>query len=132
VMPRMVAEALGSAVGRVTVYGYSNDKAMAAATALLRSQLRVGELASGELSREQRELLATFTNLDIISYDGRVGGLFGHFYFLENSAISSDIFALLRFGMPPGEGIRRGLERVEPRSNFWTIDDDYLLEADPP
>jgi esterase/lipase superfamily enzyme len=129
VMQRLVAETLGSAVGRVTVYGYSSDNAMRAANALLRSQLRVGQIQSQELSDEQREMLQQVTNLDIVSYDGRVGGQFGHFYFLQNPAVSSDILALVRFGLPPGAGVRQGLKRVEPRSNFWTIDDDYLRAA---
>ncbi len=126
VMQRLVAEALGSVVGRITVYGYSSDNAMLAANALLRSQLRVGEIQNDELSKKQREVLQQITNLDIVSYDGRVGGKFGHFYFLENPAISSDILALLRFGLPPGEGVRQGLQRVDSRSAFWTIQDDYL------
>lgn len=126
VMQRLVAEDLGPAVGRVSVYGYTGDRAMLAANLLLRSQLRVGEIESQDLSDQQREMLQQITNLDIISYDGRRGGKFGHFYFLENPAVSSDILALLRYGLPPGEGIRKGLKRTESRSNFWSIDDEYL------
>lgn len=126
VMQRLVAEAIGSAVGRISVYGYSRDDAMFAANLLTSSQLRVGEIHSDDLSDKQRELLQEITNLDIVSYDGRAGGQFDHFYFLESLAVSSDILALLRFGLPPGKGLRQGLKRSGPRSNFWSIDDDYL------
>lgn len=126
VMQRLVAEALGSAVERVTLYGYSHDDALKAANSLLRSQMRMGELSTASLSEQQRSAVDQATNVDIVSYDGRVGGAYGHFYFRESPAMSSDIFALLRYGDPPGRGTREGLHQSEPGSNFWTVRDDNL------
>jgi esterase/lipase superfamily enzyme len=126
VMQRVVAEALGPAFGRITVYVNADDNAMSAADKLFDSRLRLGELQHSLLSDEQRATLEATANLDIVSYQGRSGGKFGHSYFRENPAVSSDILATLRYGWKPGEGLRRELKRVGDSPNFWRIDDDYL------
>ena len=126
VMQRLVAEALGPAFGRVTVYVNANDDAMSAANALFDSRLRLGELQRSQLSDEQRNTLKDIANLDIVSYRGRSGGRFGHAYFRDNPAVSSDVIAALRYGARPGEGLREQLRRTGPNSNFWSIDDNYL------
>ena len=129
-MQRLVAEALGPAFGRITLYVNADDDAMSAANTLLGSRLRLGELKRERLSEEQRRIVAEIANLDIVSYRGSVGGSFGHGYFRENPAVSSDLIARLRYGLLPGEGLRSGLRRVEEGANFWVIDDDFL--ATPP
>ena len=126
VMQRLVAEALGPAFGRITVYVNADDKAISAAQTLFHSRLRLGELEISRLSEEQQATLKQIANLDIVSYRGRIGGQFGHGYFRENQAVSSDLFARLRYGWLPGEGTRSGLERAGAGSNFWLIDDDNL------
>jgi hypothetical protein len=57
-------------------------------------------------------------NLDVIVYEGAGGGIFRHGYFRDPVA-SSDMILLLRYGLRPGEGKRRGLERLSP--NIWRI-----------
>ena len=126
VMQRLVAEALGPAFGRITVYVNADDDAMSMANALFDSRLRLGELQLSRLSERQRRSLDEVANLDIVSYRGSIGGKFGHGYFRENPAVSSDILANVRFDWRAGEGLRRGLERAENASNFWIIRDDYL------
>jgi esterase/lipase superfamily enzyme len=126
VMQRIVAEALGPAFERITVYVNADDGAMSVANALFDSRLRLGELQRSQLSDEQRAVLDETANLDIVSYQGKSGGQFGHGYFRENPAVSSDILATVRFGLRPGEGLRGGLEPIEDGSNFWVIGDDYL------
>lgn len=130
VMQRLVAEALGPAFGRITVYANADDDAIAAAHKLFSSALRVGELEHSELTDEQRDTLQEIANLDIVSYRGDIGGSFGHGYFRANPAVSSDVLARLRYGSLPGEGMRGGLKRAEEGSNFWVIDDSNL-EAPP-
>lgn len=129
-MQRLVAEALGPAFGRITVYVNADDDAMSAANALMGSRLRLGALQREGLSEEQRSAVAELANLDIVSYRGSTGGSFGHGYFRENPAVSSDLIARVRYGLLPGEGLRSGLRRAEEGSNFWVIDDDFL--ATPP
>lgn len=131
VMQRLVAEAIGPAFGRITVYANADDDAMSAANTLLGSRLRLGELKPETLSEEQRRSVAEIANLDIVTYRGRVGGSFGHGYFRANPAVSSDIIARLRYGLLPGEGLRSGLRPVEEGSNFWVIEDDYLESRGP-
>ena len=128
VMQRLVAEALGPAFGRITVYVNADDDAISAANALFDSRLRLGQLQYAELTDEQRTTLEEIANLDIVSYRGRIGGKFGHGYFRENPAVSSDVFARLRYGWLPGEGTRRDLRRAEEGSNFWVIDDANLAK----
>jgi esterase/lipase superfamily enzyme len=128
VLQRLLAEALGPAVGRFTVYVNANDDAMSAANLLFDSRLRLGALQRSALSDEQQEILGELANLDIISYRGGVGGRFGHGYFRSSPAVSSDILGRLRYGWLPGEGTRRDLRRVGDGSTFWEIDDDYLTK----
>ena len=128
-MQRLVAEALGPAFGRITIYVNADDDAMSAANTLLGSRLRLGALKRERLSEEQRRVVAEIANLDIVSYRGSVGGSFGHGYFRENPAVSSDLIARLRYGLLPGEGLRSGLRRAEEGSNFWVIDDDFLATS---
>jgi esterase/lipase superfamily enzyme len=125
VMQRLVAEALGPAFGRITVYVNAEDNAISAANLLFNSRLRLGALQRSVLSDRQQKLLEEIANLDIIAYRGRVGGQFGHGYFRDNPAVSSDILGTLRYGWEPGKGTRRDLQRMGD-SNFWVIDDNYL------
>jgi esterase/lipase superfamily enzyme len=126
VMQRSVAEALGPAFGRITVYVNADDDAMAAASLLFGSRLRLGALKRSKLTDEQRSAVEEIANLDIVAYRGRIGGRFGHSYFRQNPAVSSDVLALLRYGWLPGEGTRAALTRAAEGSNFWRLEDDYL------
>lgn len=88
------------------------------------SWLRVGALEQQELSAQQRQTLNSVANMDIVTYKGRLGGRFGHGYFLANPAVSSDIIALLRYGRRPGP--EHGCPLKQVGANFWLIDDNYL------
>ncbi len=123
-MQRLVAEALGSVFERLTIYTNAEDNAIAAAKTLFGSWLRVGALEQQELSAQQRQTLNRVANMDIVTYKGKLGGRFGHGYFLANPAVSSDIIAVLRYGRLPGTEHGRPLKQVG--ANFWLIDDNYL------
>ena len=62
--------------------------------------------------------------MNVIEFRGD-GGRFGHSYFHDNPAVSSDIILSLRFGKRPGDGEGRPLRRQHGR--FYVIEDDYLL-----
>jgi hypothetical protein len=117
-MQRVVGEALGPAVGRLTLYTNTRDSALASARFLFASRLRVGAVNPTALTPRKRGILQRPTNLDLILYEGRGGGLFRHSYFRDPVA-SSDMLMLLRFGWGPGEGKRRGLEALG--TNMWRI-----------
>ena len=120
-MQRMVGEAIGPAIGRVTVYSNSKDKALGAAKSLFGSQQRLGTLTVSDLTERQQQFLRRMTNLDLIVYEGSGGGFLGHSYY-DDPAVSSDVLKVLRYGWRPGEGKRQGLERVE--GNIWRITDN--------
>ena len=69
-----------------------------------------------KLTPRQREILERIANVDIVVYQG--GGPFQHGYYRDPVA-NSDMLMVLRYGWPPGEGQRRGLEPIGP--NIWRI-----------
>jgi esterase/lipase superfamily enzyme len=120
---RFVAEALGSAFRRVTVYVSSNDSAIAAARNLFNSRARLGSVTPESLSDEQKASLRRASNIDLIAYRGQQAGRFGHGYF-RNPAVLADAILLLRDGKEPGAAHGRPLEPIG--DHFWVIRDDYL------
>lgn len=127
-MQRLVAESVGAMFNRLTIYSNKRDDALGAAKLLFSSWLRVGAMQKDKLTNQQRTTIRQLVNIDIVSYQGSTGGSFGHNYFLDNPAVSSDIIALLRYDWPPGKENGRPLENLG--GNFWRIDDDYLsMEA---
>ena len=121
-MQRVVGEAMGPAFGRVTIYSNAEDKALAVAKSLFNSRQRLGTLIPSEMTERQREFIRRGANLDLIVYQGSGGGFFKHGYY-EDPNVSSDVVMLLRYGWWPGEGERRGLERLD--ENIWRIGDAY-------
>jgi esterase/lipase superfamily enzyme len=127
-MQRIEGEAMTPAFGRVTLYVNTRDRALAAARGLFKSGQRLGSVDLNALGERQRELVRRADNLDVIAYDGKGGGLFRHGYY-DDPAVSADIIMLLRYGWRPGEGERRGLERLG--ENTWRIDTAHWDEVMP-
>ncbi len=125
-MQRVVGEAMGPAVGRVTIYTNAEDKAIAASRSMFSSRQRLGSLTAEALDERQKEFMRRIGNLDLIVYTGAGGGGFKHGYF-RNPAVSSDIVMVLRYGWRPGEGRRQGLEPIG--DGVWRIGDAYLAEG---
>ncbi len=69
------------------------------------------------LTPKQIELARTVGVIDVIQVEGRTD-LFGHSYFTSNPKVSSDLIALLRYGLGPNDP-GRPLEEVE--KPFWRI-----------
>lgn len=116
---RISGEAMAPAFGRVTLYVNERDQALAAAKSLFKSSQRLGSVDLAMLSDQQREFVRRADNLDVIVYEGGGGGIFRHGYFTD-PAVSSDVLMLLRYGWRPGEGERRGRQRLG--GNTWRID----------
>lgn len=119
-MQRLAGEALGPAVGRITISTNANDKALAAAKRLFSSRQRVGGFKPAALTPRQRAFFERAANLDVIVYEGGGGGFFRHGYYTD-PVVSSDMIMLLRYGWRPGEGGRQGLQPISP--NIWRLTD---------
>jgi esterase/lipase superfamily enzyme len=99
--------------GRLTIYSSPKDRALLVSRILFRSQNRVGNLRTDDVSEKEQRYLATLGNIDIIVYDGKRTDAAGHSYFTTNPRVSSDVMQLLRYGKKPGEPGRE-LEQMGP------------------
>jgi esterase/lipase superfamily enzyme len=102
---------------RVTFYISPDDKALATAAWLFGSIARLGRLDPAMLSRPQIEAIDTLRAVDFVEVRGTTD-FFGHSYFVSNPRVSSDIVALLRYGLRPNDP-GRPLERTE--GPFWRV-----------
>ena len=102
---------------RVTLYVSPDDKALAAASWLFGSIVRLGRIDAIIFSAEQIEAIALLQAVDIIQVSG-TSDFFGHSYFISNPHASADIIALLRYGLRPNEP-GRPLEHIA--GPFWRV-----------
>ena len=77
-------------------------------------ELEALEMTAGYFSRSDAN----------IRYGGRLGGNFGHEFYLADPVVSSDLVLMLRFGRDPGPGHGRPLTHLG--SLLWDIDPDYF------
>lgn len=109
-----------------STYVYESDTALSAASTIFRSRARIGDLDPRKLDEHQRANLGDMANVDIVLYDGGKGGSFGHFYFRESPAVSSDVLLWMRYGLLPGAENGRPLQPMQER--VWRLNDEYLKE----
>jgi len=100
---------------RITGYVSPEDKALATSGWLFGSLFRLGRLDEAMLTPEQLEHIRTIGFIDVIQVRGTTD-LIGHSYFHSNPEASSDLIALLRYGLRPNEP-GRPLEEVQ--KPFW-------------
>jgi len=100
-----------------TLYVSPNDKALATSGWLFGSLVRLGLIEKASFTPEQFEHLRTIGFIDIIQVQGKTD-LFGHSYFVSNPEVSSDLVAMLRYGLAPNAP-GRSLDLVE--KPFWRI-----------
>ena len=113
--PRMVFKEMPGF--NITIYVSPNDKALAASSWLFGDLSRLGSLNKDMLTAEQIQQARMMGCLDLIQVKGSTDQ-FGHSYFTSNSKVSSDLIALLRYGLRPNEP-GRSLEEIE--RPFWRI-----------
>jgi esterase/lipase superfamily enzyme len=101
----------------VTLYVSPDDKALAAASWLFGSIVRLGRIDATILSADQIEAIALLQAVDIIQVSG-TSDFVGHGYFISNPHASADIIALLRYGLRPNEP-GRPLEHIA--GPFWRV-----------
>jgi esterase/lipase superfamily enzyme len=102
---------------RVTLYVSPDDKALATASWLFGSIARLGQIGGTMFSADQIEAIGLLRAVDIIQVRGTTD-FFGHSYFISNPQVSSDIIAMLRYGLRPNEP-GRPLEQIA--GPFWRV-----------
>ena len=100
----------------LTIYSSPADQALGLSSSIFGSRLRLGQL---DLSGPEAKALRADPGhrVDLIEVDDNTGA-FGHGYFLSNPAVRSDLAALIRYGLKPGEP---GRPLVAIRGPFWRI-----------
>src|SRR5208282_1874763 len=106
----------------LTIYSSPADQALGLSSSIFGSRLRLGQLdLSGQ---EARALRADPGHLvDLIEVDENTGA-FGHGYFLSNPEVRSDLVALIRYGLKPGDP---GRPLVEISKAFWRIPEAQVV-----
>ena len=101
----------------LTIYSSPGDQALGAASSIFGSRLRLGQL---DLSGPEAKAMRADPGhlVDLIEVDENTGA-FGHGYFLSNPAVRSDLVALIRYGLKPGDPGRPLVEIKAP--SFWRI-----------
>jgi esterase/lipase superfamily enzyme len=120
VRQRLIAEKFGPAIGQITIYSRKADQALGASETLM-GGTRFGRVQASDLGAQEEIIFATVTNVNIIDVKG-AGGAFGHGYFRDNPAVSSDLILLLRDEALPGSTSRPLIHKF---LNFWEMSKDY-------
>jgi len=118
---RLMAEAFATAIGQITVYSTSTDKALTISQALTRS-IRFGLLASEDIDVRDRSILERVGNVDFIQAQN-VRSFTGHDYFISNPAVSADLLTTIKDGAKAGSDMR---PLVHEEGRFWLLPDGYL------
>ncbi len=106
----------------LTIYSSPADQALSLSSSIFGSRLRLGQLnLSGPEAKALRADPGHFA--DLIEVDDNTGA-FGHGYFLSNPAVRSDLVALIRDGLKPGNP---GRPLVEISKAFWRIPVDLSV-----
>ena len=102
----------------ITSYVSRSDKALTLSQYLFGSLVRFGRLDMTLLTKEQAARAVRLAYLvDFIQVEGTPGFL-GHSYFTSDPAVSSDLIAMIRYGLAPGAP-GRPLEEIQ--RPFWRI-----------
>ncbi len=120
---RIAAERLILAVDQLTLYSSPNDEAIGIAETLFASPRgRVGTLEIGDLTEEEiQRMKANAARVTVVNFLGESTG-YGHSYFRDNPAVSSDLVLNIRYGIEAGEP-GRPLEHIG--LNFWRVPEGY-------
>jgi esterase/lipase superfamily enzyme len=119
---RVASEGVLEAASQLTVYISEKDRALGLASWLFESTLRLGRLPLLLLTPQELTRIGERPALAIIDTRTRRSDLFGHSYFYQSPAVSSDVILVLQHGAAPGSAERP----LEPMgNNLWRLDDDY-------
>lgn len=129
IIQRAATARLGLVPERAVIYICQNDNALGLSSFLFKG-MRLGSLKPEVFTAEELKALRGSRNLAYI--DARVTdpGSFGHSYFYENPAVSSDLILLMRYHLAPGAQFGRPLQPSD--SGFWVIGDKYARNLNLP
>ena len=128
VTQRFGAEGVNAVPERLVLYISPEDKAIGVSTWLFDSVRRLGKLRLSDLSEQQRLNSRSFGHLEVIDTNVEKIDFFGHSYFYQSPAVSSDLILVLRENRAPGAEFGRPL--TNEGENFWRLDNGYpLLES---
>jgi len=120
VRQRLIAERLGPAFGKVTVYTTDSDKALGLSQTLL-GGTRFGQIRVEDLGEREQAIFKIVKNVSFIDVLG-VQSFIGHAYYLDNPSTSSDIIRTINIGAKPGSPERPLNHRM---LNFWEMPVEY-------
>lgn len=113
---RLIAERIGPAFGRITVYINPGDGALGLAQVLL-AGVRFGQISVDQLGEAERAIFATVGNVDFINVTAVTGGS-SHNYFRSNPDVLRDMAKVIVSGAGPDDPARN----LEPDAgNFWLL-----------
>jgi len=122
---RIFPEGLLAVPSRMTVYVSETDRAMRFTTWLFGGLARFGRVTRGELTYPQQGTMDVAPSFDLINARIERVDWYGHSYFYQSPAVSSDVILILRDDLDPGKENGRPLRQGPP--NYWFIDDDYPI-----
>jgi esterase/lipase superfamily enzyme len=102
----------------ITAYVSPSDKALTLSQFLFGSLVRLGRIDVAGLRTDQAAKAVRLAYLVDFIEVKRTRDFLGHSYFTSDPAVSSDVVALIRYGLKPGEP-GRPLEEI--RRPFWRI-----------
>lgn len=103
---------------RLTVYMSEGDKALGVSEWLMGSLRRLGRVDQALLSEEQVAKAKQIAGFAAFVQVTETSDFIGHSYFVSDPAVSSDLIALIRYGLGPGDPGRPLEEISRP---FWKI-----------
>jgi esterase/lipase superfamily enzyme len=102
----------------LTIYSSPDDKALGLSSFLFSSNMRLGQQDLDQSSAKAfGEGAGSAGLVDFIEVNGTTD-MFGHGYFLSNPAVSSDLVAMIRYGLKPGDP---GRPLIEIKGPFWRL-----------
>jgi esterase/lipase superfamily enzyme len=125
VRQRLMAEKIGPAFGKITVYTTDSDKALGLSQTLM-SGTRFGRIRVTDLGEQEQAIFKVVKNVAFIDVQG-VRSFTGHAYYLGNPSTSSDIIRTINNGSNPGSPDRPLTHRM---LNFWEMPVDYPGSSD--
>lgn len=118
---RLMAEAFGSAFGKITVYTTNTDKALTISQLLMRG-IRFGLLANDDIDKRDRSIFERVGNVSFVQAQD-IRSFTGHDYFVSDPAVSSDLLSVINNNADPGSALR---PLVHQEGNFWLLPPGYL------
>ena len=103
---------------RLTIYVSEGDKALGVSEYLMGSLRRLGRVQQSILSKEDLDKSRAIVGFAAFIEVTDTFGFIGHSYFVSDPAVSSDLVALIRYGLEPGAPGRPLEEISKP---FWKI-----------